>query len=259
MKLLFTLKLLLILLFSINSMALSNSIAADEKGWQSVVFLKIPFLDTDNSEIEGYCNGTLIDSKTLISAAHCFVNSKVLNGAKFHIEIGEYIYVINKPTGLRVRVGYKPIILHDSAAQLQFLPGVNPREARQVPPELDIVVIKLNVPIITPPGFIFAPLWNTTLPQLNTASKLTVISINPTETMSHSNTKQMAVLNNFLQSRNNITSTSTSRVAPGDSGAPVFALINNKTYLIGVVKGTVKTFFSEKDIFVTLQGRLNIQ
>ena len=76
------------------------------------------------------------------------------------------------------------------------------------------------------------------------------------ETVSHNDLKQMALLNKFLQGRINIESTSTSRVSEGDSGAPVFAVINGKTYLIGVVKGTVQTFGSVRDIFVTLQGRL---
>ena len=245
-----------ILLLSINSFALSNSVAAEDKGWESNVFLTIPAFDDNNDPVNGYCNGTLINSTTFISAAHCFVRSEVLTGKKMLIEVGEYRYVIKN--GVKIKIGYKHMIRHETSVKIRFLAGVNPNGTGSVPPELDIVVVKLDAPVNVPADYIFAPLWNTTLPQLNASSKVTIVSINPIETVTSNDTKQMAVLNNITQGRINIESTSTSRVAPGDSGAPVFALINGKTYLIGVVKGTVQTFGSVRDIFVTLQGRLNL-
>lgn len=249
--------LLTVLLLSVNSHALSNSVAAEDKGWQSNVHLSIPSFDDTNDKVTGYCNGTLIDASTLISAAHCFVRSEVLTGKKFMVEVGEYRYI--DKNGVKVKIGYKHMIHHETSAKLRFLAGVNPNGTGTVPPELDIVVVKLDAPLSLPADFVFAPLWNTTLPQLNAAtSKLTIVSINVMETITHMDTKQMAVLNKISQGRINIESTSTSRVAPGDSGAPVFAIINGKTYLIGVVKGTVQTFGSVRDIFVTLQGRLNL-
>lgn len=230
----------MILLLALNSRALSNSVAAEDKGWQSNVLLSIPTFDDANDKVTGYCNGTLIDSNTLISAAHCFVRSEVLTGKKF-------------------KIGYKQMIQHETSAKIRFLAGVNPNGTGTVPPELDIVVVKLDAPLSLPTDFAFAPLWNTTLPQLTpAAAKMTIVSINFMETITHNDTKQMAVLNKFSQGRINIESTSTSRVAQGDSGAPVFAVINGKTYLIGVVKGTVQTFGSVRDIFVTLQGRLQL-
>lgn len=244
-----------ILLLSFNSYALSNSIAAEDKGWQSNVLLSIPSFDNTNDKVTGYCNGTLIDSNTLVSAAHCFVRSEVLTGKKFKIEVGEYRYIVRD--GVKIKIGYKSMIQHETSGKIRFLAGVNPNGTGTVPPELDIVVVKLDAPVSLPTDFAFAPLWNTTLPQLTPASaKMTIVSINFMETITHNDTKQMSVLNKFSQGRINIESTSTSRVAQGDSGAPVFAVINGKTYLIGVVKGTVKTFGSVRDIFVTLQGRL---
>ena len=76
------------LLLALNSYALSNSVAAEDKGWQSNILLSIPSFDDTNDKVTGYCNGTLIDSNTLISAAHCFVRSEVLTGKKF--KIAEY-------------------------------------------------------------------------------------------------------------------------------------------------------------------------
>lgn len=245
---------IIILLLSFNSYALSNSVAAEDKGWQSNVLLSIPSFDNSNDKVTGYCNGTLIDSNTLISAAHCFVRSEVLTGKKFKIEVGEYRYVVRD--GVKIKIGYKHTIQHETSAKIRFLAGVNPNGTGTVPPELDIVVVKLDAPISLPTDFAYAPLWNSALPQLTTAAKMTIVSINFMETISHMDTKQMAVLNKFSQGRINIESTSNSRVAQGDSGAPVFGVINGKTYLIGVVKGTVQTFGSVRDIFVTLQGRL---
>ena len=244
----------ILLLFSLNTLALSNSIPAEDNAWKSNVLLSIPGYDQDGSLVDGLCNGTLIDAKTIISAAHCYQRSEVLTGKKFKIEVGEYRYIIKD--GVKIRVGYRHTIKHETTAQLRFLPGVNPNNSTTIPPELDIVVIKLQEAIALPTDFIFAPFWNSALPKLDANSKLTVVSVNPIETISHNDAKQMALLNRFTQGRINIESTSTSRVAQGDSGAPVFATINGKTYLIGVVKGTVQSFGSVRDIFVTLQGRL---
>ena len=245
----------IILLLSFNSYALSNSVAAEDKGWESNVLLSIPAFDDTNDKVTGFCNATLIDSSTLISAAHCFVRSEVLTGVKFKIQVGEYRYIVRD--GVKIKIGYKHMISHETSAKIRFLAGVNPNGTGTVVPELDIVVVKLDAPINLPTDFAYAPLWNTTLPQLTAATaKMTIVSINFMETITHNDTKQMAVLNKFSQGRINIESTSNSRVAPGDSGAPVFAVINGKTYLIGVVKGTVQTFGSVRDIFVTLQGRL---
>lgn len=248
--------LIISLLFAINATALTNSVPAEDKGWQSNVLLSISGYDQDGSISVGLCNGALIDSKTIISAAHCYQRSEALTGKKFKIEVGEYRYVIRD--GVKIRVGYRHSYKHETSAQLRFLPGVNPNSSSTIPPELDIVVVKLHEPFILPDDFVYAPLWNSTLPRLDVNSKLTIVSVNPMETISHNDTKQMALLNRFTQSRINIESTSTARVSPGDSGAPLFAQINGKTYLIGVVKGTVQTFGSVRDIFVTLQGRLRI-
>lgn len=249
---------LLLQIISINAIALSNSVAAEAKGWESNVLIAIPGIDpADGTDSVGHCNGTLINDRTLITAAHCFLKSFIPRGDKMRIEIGEYRYVIKD--GVKIKIGYRTMIRHESSAKLRLLPGVN-LNGTSVPPELDIAVVKLDQPVSPGPEFIYAELWNQALPQLTAASKPTLVSVNVMETISHMDTKQMAVLNKFTQSRYNIESTSTSRVAPGDSGAPLFAVINGKTYLVGVVKGTVKYFGSaERDILVTLQGRLNLQ
>ena len=243
-----------LLFISGSAYALSNSVSAEEIGWQSVVFIKIPYPANDPDGGVGMCNATLLDSQTLLTAAHCFIKSSFLTGEKLDIEVGEYVYVVKN--GVRKKIGYKTTIRHSSSGKIKMLKGVNLNSTSVISPELDIVIVKLDAPVSLPSDFIFAPLWNKPLPQLTVANKPTVVTINYMETVSHMDTKQKAVLNEYKQNANNLYSTSTSRVAPGDSGGPLFASIEGKTYVIGVVKGTVKQFFMERDIYVTLQGRL---
>lgn len=242
-----------LVLLSGTAHGLSNSTAAEEIGWQSVVQIKIPF-PVDDEGGAGLCNATLLDSQTLLTAAHCFIKSPFMTGSKLDIEVGEYIYIVKD--GVRRKIGYKTTIKHASSGKLKILKGVNLNSTGVISPALDIAIVKLDAPMSLPSNFIFATLWNKALPQLTAANKLTVVSVNFVETISHMDAKQKALLNEYKQTENNIYSTSTSRVAPGDSGAPIFASINGKTYVIGVVKGTVRQFLMERDIYVTLQGRL---
>lgn len=247
-------KLIIAVLFlSLNVHALTGSVAAEDKGWESNVFLSIPGFDDQGDSVLGFCNGTMIDAYTMITAAHCFLKSEIPAGKKMKIQIGEYRYIIKD--GKKIKIGYRHMISHETSVKLRLLPGVN-LNGTSVPPELDITVVKLDAPIAVPPEFIYAPVWNGALPALGPANKLTVVTVNPMETITHMDTKQMATLNRYSQERINITSTSTARVGPGDSGGPLFAQLNGKTYLIGVVKGTVTFLGSTKDIFVTFQGRL---
>jgi V8-like Glu-specific endopeptidase len=243
-----------LLFFSSSAYALSNSVAAEEIGWQSVVLIKIPYPANDPDGGVGMCNATFLDAQTLLTAAHCFVKSSFLTGDKLDIEIGQYSYIIKD--GVKKKIGYKVTQRHSSSGKIKMLKGVNLNSTSVIAPELDIVIVKLDAPAALASDFIFATLWNKPLPQLTAAHKPTVVTINYMETVTHLDTKQKALLNEYKQTENNIYSTSTSRVAAGDSGGPLFASIEGKTYVIGVVKGTVKQFFMERDIYVTLQGRL---
>ena len=239
---------------SLQSFALSNSVAAEETGWQSVAFIKVPFVETDGSIGLGHCNAALINDRTLLTAAHCVQNSALNRGHKLEVQLGDYHYIIKD--GVKKKIGYKVKITHLSSVVIKVLPGTNLDSTSTIPPQLDIAFLKLDQPINVPSDFVFAELWNQSLPQLTSAHRPTLVSINYAETVTHMDTRQKALLNNFSMSGPVMYSTSTSRVAPGDSGAPLFAMINNKTYLIGVVKGTVRQFMTERDVLVTLQGRM---
>jgi hypothetical protein len=241
-----------VFLFFSHAFALNPAAPAVEKIWESVALISAEGPDDSGDMVKGYCNATVIDKRTLITAAHCFVQSSALNGAAIGIEIGRYKFI--EKDGQQINLGYRTTQKFSVPGKINFLPGVNPKQ-KNVRPELDIVTVKLNSDLDLPADFIFAKVWTKSMPNL-VAGSLTVVSVNPIETITHMNTKLFADLNSFRQNGFQIESRSTSRVAPGDSGAGVFAAIAGETYLIGVVKGYASTAFSNWDVIVTHEGRL---
>ncbi len=249
-----TLILALLVLTASNSLALTPSAPATEKRWQSVVLLKIPATDTDGQVVEGLCVGTLVSADTLVTAAHCLAGSTLARGGQITIEVGEYQF-LQKPDGTPYRTGYMTTIRHQSTVQAHFVGGVGYDSApNRIAPENDFTFIKLNTAMILPADFIFAALWNKSIQGVILSNPLSV-SINPIEYITSNDTKQFAQLNQIRFLDSSAQSTSTSRVAPGDSGAPLFAAINGQVYLIGVTKGLATSFFSKYDVFAIWGSR----
>lgn len=244
--------LLITLIFTQSLLALSPSQAAVEKKYNAVTLIAVPGPDADGDMVDGLCNATLINATTIITAAHCFAKSPVLNGGTFKLEVGEYRYI--EKEGQLIRIGYKAMQKFVLKAKIQFLPGVNPNGG-QISPDSDIAIVTLTTTLPLAADFVYAKFWNQVL-QLNQATQVKIVSINPIETINHNDTKQFAMLNSISAKGYQIISKSTSRVAQSDSGAPVFATISGEEYLIGVVKGRADTAFSNWDVIVTSQGRL---
>lgn len=241
-------------LFCVFSWALLPATPATDSSFNAVVLLKIPGVDSDGYVVDGLCNGTLTSNDTLVTAAHCLAGSKLKNGEPITVEVGEYKY-ITRPDGNIVRVGYTTKFKHTSTVTAQFPKGVSYDSLpNKISPDNDFVFIRLHQAISLPEGFVFAKLWKAPLQQ-TTANSLFVVSINPVEYITTADTKQMAALNKVKFLNYQIQSQSNSRVAPGDSGAPLFASINGQSYLIGVTKGRAETIFSNWDVFAVWAER----
>ena len=238
----------LILFIAIKSMALLPASPAIEAAFRAVVLLKIPGPTDDGSIVDGLCNGTLLSSSLLVTAAHCVANSTLGASGLMKIEVGEYQYR-TRPDGTTYRTGYMTIVKHQTTVRAQFAAGISfDSPANHIAPENDFVFVTLTTPLTLPADFTFPAMWSQSLQGQSLISP-TVISVNPIEYISSMDTRQSAVLNQISFAAHSAQSKSTSRVAAGDSGAPLFATINGKMYLIGVTKGLASTAFSNYDVF----------
>lgn len=243
--------------------ALSNAVPALEADFQSVVFIQSEDRD-QNESVPAFCNATLISPRILITAAHCVKGSAALHDNKIDIEVGAYKYV-TRPDGKMVRVGYARLIKEIIPVQHFFTKSMTSRIANQglrasPGPSEDIAVVVLNKSLILPEAFIFhkvissAELKGIGSGLLNYLP--TVVSINPFEEIT-TDTKRKALLNSLSKTMSGYwESKSNSRVAPGDSGAPLFLRLGAQWRLAGITKGRAETFFSNWDVYGILDTKL---
>jgi hypothetical protein len=252
-------------LSTFSAQALTNSTFADEPDFGTVVLLKNEALDEDGNSAPGYCVGTVISANIIVTAAHCLAQAEALGKKETAIQFGYYKY-IQKPSGERVRIGYKTSHEIIDRPQFKFLPSVTDKIRRQgtkavIAPGEDIAHIVLSKALdlaalaIKPTPVVQMSEWNG-MKNILTQYVPTVVTVNPIAEITTNDTKRKATLNNLKVLGLNIESRSGSRVEMGDSGSPLFVRISNEWKLVAVTKGVAKGYFDNWDMFTVVPGTL---
>lgn len=248
---------------SAEAWALSPSTAELSSAHDAVVSIRHYAPDQTGNDAAAFCNGTLLADNVLVTAAHCLKDLYFHPELTLQIDVGAYRYT-TRPTGERVRVGYATTKSFQTKVSVRFLPvlmrklGAQGKKVR-ISPNEDVAVAYLNVPLALPAEFPFAQVLPTTQNAAFVRAPLAraprVTSINFMEEMS-TDTKRSALLDNLKASSNHLVSKSTARVAPGDSGSPVFVTQNGVLQLVAVVKGRAETIFSNWDVYTLTHSLL---
>ncbi|MNS81945.1 Trypsin [compost metagenome] len=257
--------LFMIMVFSNYAQALSNGVPAVGDEMRAVVFLQIDDQEDDGSLVSGFCNGTLVAKNVIVTAAHCVKNNSALGFNKMDVEVGVYKYV-NRPDGEIRRIGYARFYKQSHSVKSFFMPGLKKKiDARgvkaQVGPVDDIAVVVLDKEVPLPENFWF-PKVISQKELAGISHKIlqydpTIVSNNPFEEISNLDTKRQAKLNSLSKTFSGYwESKSISRVAPGDSGAPLFLRIGNEWRLAGITKGRAENLFSNWDVFGILDAKI---
>lgn len=237
-------------LFSCQLWALTLSHIASDPEWDSITWISTE-ARIENDPTAAYCNATWIANNLLVTAAHCISHAFVLGNKDIILELGSY-----QKHGFR---GFAFIQRIETKAQFIFLPSLNHRLKQhglktRIHPIEDIAIIKLEQSINFPhlkvakllPEKYFKSIKN------NPAHYWpTLVTINLFETITHTNSRQLAKLDQ-LSWTHYFKSTSTSRIAEGDSGAPLFFRVGSEWFIGAVVKGKGENYFNNWDAFTAI-------
>lgn len=248
----FNFTVLLVYLFPIISWGLSHSQIAIEPEWDSIAWISSE-ARIENDSTTAYCNATWISKDLLVTAAHCISHAYLLNNHNIVIELGSYKnhgfkgFAFNQRIEAKVEFIFLPSLLHRLKQN---------RYKTQIHPSEDIALIKLNEEInlkgqkltkLLPEDY-YSSIQKNPLKYWPT-----VVTVNLFETLSHSNSRQLALLNQISWNQY-FKSTSTSRIAEGDSGAPLFFRVGNEWYIGAIVKGRGKNYFNNWDSYASLKS-----
>jgi hypothetical protein len=219
--------------------------------------------DSKGDTTPGFCNATLINKNVLITAAHCVKLAYISGMKKIEIEVGQYKYVKRKSDGKVVSVGY--------AQKYKLLKNVHIELPRSL---VDKISRRGGKASIGPSEDLALLWWSEETPEFADIDIAKVVNQNEHEKIiknisqtnlyalsinffstSSADIKRIASLNNYRWS-DYVNSKSQSRVEAGDSGAPLFALINGKYKILAVVKGEASSIFGSWDVYSPVNPHL---
>lgn len=249
--------------FASNSFALTNSTPALSPDWTHVMQIRSDAPDSTGDTAPGFCNATLIHKNVLITAAHCVKLAYISGMKKIDIEVGQYKYITRKTDGQVVRIGYAPKFKVTKNVQVELPRTLTDKIARRgekavISPSEDVALIWWNEET---PEFaditladVAGPAEHMNIIKDIAQTNLIAVTVNPFSEMSL-DTKRMSTLN-AVKWKGYVYSKSTGRVEEGDSGAPLFAMINNKLKIFAVVKGKASTIFDNWDAYSAVNPHL---
>lgn len=254
----------IILIYSQQAFSITHSKPAYEDYFNFVVELNTIFYDKDNEEYPGSCNASFLNSRYLITAAHCLAGSN-LTKKETSVRLGYYRTIKNNQGKI---VPFFRISKVFQVKNAYFHPNISKsiRERKylkqgSIPIKYDLAIVELEesvnlaenkiAPVSVISDYEFAQVKKA--PHLH---NFVVVSTNllGADSMATNDHRRFAEFKNIYIdffmgyfSKYVISYRNNSNTEPGDSGAPLLVRLTKYTWKIaGVVKGHADSYLLSK-------------